>query len=150
MWRVTLFMGWEDPGAPGWEKPEHTHPMEHSYWIGRNDVTRGQYRAFCAATGRAETEKSYFDDELDGDLDRQPVIMVSWMMRRPTAPGPGSRCLPEGELEKVGTRHRRPEVPVGERLGSREGELPGRVVSRGHDHDGRRDAGRAHGALRRP
>jgi formylglycine-generating enzyme required for sulfatase activity len=24
-------MGADDPDAPGWEKPEHTHPMEHSY-----------------------------------------------------------------------------------------------------------------------
>jgi formylglycine-generating enzyme required for sulfatase activity len=71
-------MGADDPDAPGWEKPEHTHPMEHSYWIGRNDVTRGQFKAFCTATGRAEPEKAYFDDKLEGDTDRHPVIMVSW------------------------------------------------------------------------
>ena len=44
-------MGADGSDAPDWEKPTHTHPMEHSYWIGRNDVTRGQYGVFCTATG---------------------------------------------------------------------------------------------------
>jgi hypothetical protein len=33
----------DDSEAMDWEKPEHTHPIDHSYWIGRNDVTRGHY-----------------------------------------------------------------------------------------------------------
>lgn len=71
-------MGTDDSDAPDWEKPKHIHPMEHSYWIGRNDVTRGQFKEFCSSTGRAEPEKVYFDDELVGNTDCHPVIMVSW------------------------------------------------------------------------
>jgi len=71
-------MGTDDSAAPDWEKPKHTHPMEYSYWIGRNAVTRGQYRGFCTATDRAAPEKSYFDDKLDGDVDHHPVVNVSW------------------------------------------------------------------------
>jgi len=73
-----FIMGTDDPEAPGWEKPKHSHPMERSYWIGRNAVTRGQFRAFSRATGGSEPERSYFDDGLLGDLDQQPVVMVSW------------------------------------------------------------------------
>jgi len=73
-----FIMGTDDPDAPEWEKPKHSHPMERSYWIGRNAVTRGQFRAFSHTTGGSEPERSYFDDDLVGDLDQQPVVMVSW------------------------------------------------------------------------
>lgn len=94
-------MGSDDTDAPGWEKPEHTHPMEHSYWIGRNDVTRGHYRAFCTATGRTGPEKSYFDDKLDGDKDRQPVIMVSWDDAKAYCGWAGLALPAEAEWEKA-------------------------------------------------
>ena len=94
-------MGADDPDAPGWEKPEHTHPMEHSYWIGRNDATRGQFKAFCTATGRAEPENAYFDDKLEGDTDRHPVIMVSWDDAKAYCAWAGLVLPAEAEWEKA-------------------------------------------------
>lgn len=65
-------MGADDLDAPDWEKPKHIHSVQRSYWIGRNAVTRGQFRVFCTAIGRAEPEKSHFDDELVGGQGSPP------------------------------------------------------------------------------
>lgn len=73
-----FIMGTDDPEAPDWEKPQHIRPMEHAYWIGRYDVTREQYKAFCQATGRAAPGAAHFDDKLNEDTSRHPVVMVSW------------------------------------------------------------------------
>jgi formylglycine-generating enzyme required for sulfatase activity len=94
-------MGTDDPEAPDWEKPKHTHPMEHAYWIGRNDVTRGQFRAFCTATGSAEPDRPYFDGDLAGDKDRQPVIMVSWHDASGYCAWAGLTLPTEAEWEKA-------------------------------------------------
>jgi formylglycine-generating enzyme required for sulfatase activity len=94
-------MGADDSDAPDWEKPRHNHPMEHSYWIGRNDVTRGQFKTLCAATGRAEPEKTYFDDQLGGDKDRHPVIMVSWDDAKAYCAWTGLVLPSEAEWEKA-------------------------------------------------
>lgn len=94
-------MGADDSDATDWEKPKHTHPMAHSYWIGRNDVTRGQFMAFCTATGRAEPAKAYFDDELGGDKNRHPVIMVSWDDAKAYCAWAGLELPTEAEWEKA-------------------------------------------------
>ena len=94
-------MGADDSDAPDWEKPKHTHPMEHSYWIGRNDVTRGQYTAYRTATGRAEPAKPYFDDELTEGTDRQPIIMVSWDDAKAYCAWAGLVLPTEAEWEKA-------------------------------------------------
>ncbi|RMG07045.1 MAG: hypothetical protein D6731_24495 [Planctomycetota bacterium] len=41
--------------------PEGTRPLQRvsAYWIGRHPVTWGQFRAFCAATGREPPQPSY-------------------------------------------------------------------------------------------
>jgi formylglycine-generating enzyme required for sulfatase activity len=75
--------------------------MEHPYWIGRNDVTREQFKAFCTATGRAEPEKAYFDDKLGGDKDRHPVVMVSWDDTKAYCAWAGLRLPSEAEWEKA-------------------------------------------------
>jgi formylglycine-generating enzyme required for sulfatase activity len=94
-------MGTDDSEAPDWERPKHTHPMEHFYWIGRNDVSREQYRAFCNATDRAEPEKAHFDDELDGVTDRHPVVMVSWDDAKAYCAWAGLVLPTEAEWEKA-------------------------------------------------
>ncbi|MHB8490411.1 MAG: SUMF1/EgtB/PvdO family nonheme iron enzyme [Candidatus Dormibacteria bacterium] len=75
---MDLVVGADDSKAMDWEKPEQTHRIHHSYWIGRDNVTRGQCRALCTAAGSSEPEKVYCDDKLGGGKDPQPAIMVSW------------------------------------------------------------------------
>jgi len=94
-------MGADDSDAPDWEKPSHNHPMDHSYWIGRNDVTCGQFKTFCAATGRAEPEKAYFDDKLGEDKDCHPVVMVSWDDAQAYCAWAGLVLPSEAEWEKA-------------------------------------------------
>ena len=73
-----FIMGTDDPEAPDWEKPQHIRPIGHAFWIGRHDVTREQYAAFCHATGQPEPGAAHFEDYLEGDRSRHPVVMVSW------------------------------------------------------------------------
>jgi len=94
-------MGTNDSDAPDWEKPKHTHPMEYTYWIGRNDVTRGQFRVFCTTRGIAEPEKAYFEDELVGNTDCHPVIMVSWDDAKAYCAWAGLVLPAEAEWEKA-------------------------------------------------
>ena len=94
-------MGTDDSEAPDWEKPKHTHPMDHFYWIGRNDVTREQYGVFCNAAGRAEPEKAHFDDELEDVTDRHPVVMVSWEDAQAYCAWAGLVVPTEAEWEKA-------------------------------------------------
>ena len=111
-------MGADDSDAPDWEKPRHNHPMDHSYWIGRNDVTRGQFKTFCAATGRAEPEKAYFDDKLGGDKDRHPVIMVSWDDAKAYCAWAGLVLPSEAEWEKAARGADGRKYPWGKRCGT--------------------------------
>jgi serine/threonine-protein kinase len=67
-----FIMGAEDADAYPAERPKHTHSMDHGYWIGRNDVTWRQYRAFSKAAGQAEPATPRF-----GAKDDHPVVGVS-------------------------------------------------------------------------
>jgi serine/threonine-protein kinase len=66
-------MGADDSDAYDNEKPKHTHPMEHGYWIGRTPVTWKQYLAFCTATGHAKPDAPRW-----GIKEDHPVVNVSW------------------------------------------------------------------------
>ena len=107
-------MGTDDPNAPDWEKPKHIHPMEHSYWIGRNDVTRGQFKAFCSATDRAEPEKAHFDDELVGNIGRHPVDHGLMVRREGLLQMGRARVAGRSRMGEGSARRRWSEVPVGE------------------------------------
>jgi hypothetical protein len=94
-------MGADDEHAYPTEKPRHLHRLDRPFWIGRNDVTWGQYRAFCAATGRAEPPKPGFWDKLpDTKLDH-PVVMVSWNDAKEYASWAGLGLPTEAEWEKA-------------------------------------------------
>jgi len=94
-------MGTDDLDAPDWEKPKHLHPLEHFYWIGRNDVMRGQFKAFCSATGRTEPEKTFFDGDLVGNADCHPAIMISWDDAKAYCAWAGLVLPTEAEWEKA-------------------------------------------------
>ena len=51
--------------------PAHSHPMPQGYWIGRYEVTRAQYRAFCRTTRRAPPGLS------NTYSDRHPATLVT-------------------------------------------------------------------------
>lgn len=54
------------------EQPEHKVELS-SFYIGRTEVTRAQWRAYCQATGRSMPERAWFKQDED-----HPVINVSW------------------------------------------------------------------------
>ena len=115
------------------------------------DVTREQYKAFCKATGRAAPGAAHFDDKLNEDTSRHPVVMVSWDDAQAYCAWAGLALPSDVEWEKAARGAERPKVPVGERLGPGEksGLLSRRVGSRQQDPDGQReDARRAHGRVR--
>ena len=65
------------------EKPAHRVVLE-GYLIGKYQVTNGEYRAFCKATGDtepAQPSKGYGHANYFGDsrYDKHPVVCVSWL-----------------------------------------------------------------------
>lgn len=104
-----FIMGSNDAFAPDWEKPQHLHPLNTTYWIARNIITRGQYRAFCESTHHNQPKGSYFDSELPSDKANQPVIMVSWEDAIDYCKWAGLSLPTEAEWEKAarGTDGRR-------------------------------------------
>lgn len=83
-------------GPKGAEKTVKIAP----FYIDRTEVTNGQYRKFCDATGRAlpplpEWDRKYFDK------DDYPVINVSWQDARDYAAWAGKRLPTEQEWEKA-------------------------------------------------
>lgn len=68
----TFQMGCIHPNFPQ-EAP--VHPVTLSgYWMGKNEVTVGQYRQFCTATNRAMPPEPFFG-WID---DSHPVVNVTW------------------------------------------------------------------------
>ena len=74
-----FFMGSGDRDAEGNERPLHRHAIARPCWIGRNDVTWGQYREFCKATLRSEPPKPVWWERVPGEKNDHPVVYVTWV-----------------------------------------------------------------------
>ena len=85
------FMMGSDDGD-GDEKPAHRVRITEGFWLGRHEVTNAQYRAFCAATGRAFPSDSNQGDD-------HPVVNVSWEDARAYCEHHGLRLPTEAEWE---------------------------------------------------
>ncbi len=83
------------------ETPRHVHRMPRGYWIGRDDVTWAQYRAFCSRTGRTEATKPTWWEQVPGTKDDHPVVNVSWDDASDYAKWAGLALPTEAEWEKA-------------------------------------------------
>ncbi len=78
------------------EQPKHLHPMPTGYWIGRNDITWKQYRAYCAATGAKLPSQPGWPEG-----DDHPVVNVSWNEAKSFCRWAGVSLPTEAEWEKA-------------------------------------------------
>ena len=91
-------MGSNDPPEAGRdvEMPQHKQAMPDDFFIGRNDVTWGQYLAFCAATGRTKPGRPAW-----ATADDQPVVNVTWGDAQAYGAWAGLALPSEAEWEKA-------------------------------------------------
>jgi formylglycine-generating enzyme required for sulfatase activity len=77
------------------EKPAHQVKLD-GYWIYKNEVTVGQYKQFCAATGRTMPN---LDSDFSGD--DHPVVNVTWFDAVAYCRWAGVRLPTEAQWEKA-------------------------------------------------
>lgn len=84
-----------DKDANADEKPQHTVYLD-GYYIYKTDVTVGEYKAFCAATGMAMPEMPRW-----GWIDSHPMVNVSWGEACAYAKWAGAHLPSEAQWEKA-------------------------------------------------
>jgi formylglycine-generating enzyme required for sulfatase activity len=84
-----------DNQAAGDEKPAHTVYLD-GYWIYKTEVTVGQYKKFCAATGHAmpNLADGFSDDD-------HPIVDVSWNDAQAYCAWAGVKLPTEAQWEKA-------------------------------------------------
>ncbi len=100
-------------GSEGWsyddEFPQHSVYLS-GYWIGKYEVTRGEYRRFMQATGRAAPayweayqDWSYPYDDGNGftQTDDHPVVGVTWYDAEAYCAWAGGQLPTEAQWEKA-------------------------------------------------
>jgi len=78
------------------ERPVHEVEVTGGYFVGKHEVTWGQYRAFCAATGR-DAPEPIFDDT----TERHPFNQADFERARAYCAWAGLRLPTEAEWERA-------------------------------------------------
>jgi len=108
------------------QAPRRRVRLPRALFVGKYEVTWGQYRAFCAATGR-ELPSTRIALDSAGRFqpsDQHPVYNVSWEDAQAYAGWSGLRLLSEAEWEAVAGGVRNYDYPWGPEL-----PPPGTVVA---------------------
>ena len=90
------------------EPPVHEVRLTRRYAIGEREVTWGQFRRFCAATGRAPPEPAF------PVTDDHPVHHVTWHDARAYCAWAGLRLPTEAEWERAAAGPTRRRYPWGD------------------------------------
>ena len=78
------------------EKPLHTHPMDHGYYIARTEVTWEMYERFCLATNHVRPQHPAWPF-----TDAHPVVNVTWFDAKACCDWMGLALPTEAEWEKA-------------------------------------------------
>ena len=90
-----FLMGAEDGEGEENEHPQHAVYLD-GYWIYKDDVTVGQYRKFCKATGRKMPVAPS-----SGWNDDHPVVNVTWYEAKSYCAWAGASLPTEAQWEKA-------------------------------------------------
>ena len=63
------------------EKPVHQVTISQAFYMGKYEVTQGQWQAVMGTTIRQQRDKTggmFISDEIDGMGDNYPIFYVSW------------------------------------------------------------------------
>ncbi len=105
------------------ERPEHRVRLTRGYFLGKHEVTLGQWRSFCEASGRPAPPTP------PGADDRHPFAAATWGEARAYCQWAGLRLPTEAEWEYAARGPESLRFPWGPRY------LPGRMNSGTDDED---------------